>query len=118
SIIASSVVALSFMFFVVDQTSNASKNSVRSIGGESSVKPESATKLPNPPRQIEKIREREDDSFHEFVDDVDDVLLAPFTSISSSHDIWVRRIIPLLIALLLYGVGGMYLARAAGLRRW
>ncbi|MEA2425463.1 MAG: hypothetical protein QOH13_1873, partial [Thermoleophilaceae bacterium] len=68
SIIASSVVALSFMFFVVDQTSNASKNSVRSIGGESSVKPESATKLPNPPRPIEKIREREDDSFHEFID--------------------------------------------------
>ena len=118
SIFASSVIALSFLFFAVDQTSNASQNSVRAIAGESNVEAESITKLPNPPAAVEKVREKENDGFHEFIDDVDDILLAPFTGISNSDNIWVRRIIPALIGLLLYGVGGMYLARAAGLRRW
>jgi hypothetical protein len=118
AIASSSFIALSFAFFAADQTSNASKNSVRSIVGEANVKAENVTKLPNPPRSVEKVRESENDGFHEFVDDVDDVLLSPFTSISNSHNIWVRRVVPALIALLLYGIGGMYLARAAGLRRW
>jgi hypothetical protein len=118
AILASAFVALSFMFFAVDQTSSASQNSVREIAGQSNVKAESVTKLPNPPRAVENVRERENDGFHEFVDDVDDVLLAPFTGISNSDNIWIRRTIPALIALLLYGVVGMYLARAAGLKRW
>jgi hypothetical protein len=118
AIISSAFVALSFLFFATDQTSNASKASVAGITGEANVKSESITKLPNPPSSVEKIRETENDGFHEFVDDVDDVLLSPFTSISNSDNIWLRRAVPALIALLLYGVGGMYLARAAGLRRW
>ena len=118
AILSSSFIALSFLFFAADQTSNASKNSVRAIVGESNVKDESITKLPNPPKKVEKAREAENDGFHEFVDDVDDVLLAPFTGITNSDNIWVRRIVPGLIALLLYGVGGAYLSRAAGLRRW
>jgi predicted PurR-regulated permease PerM len=118
SIFACSVITLSFLFFAVNQTSNASQNSVRAITGGENVKAENLTKLPNPPRSVEKLREKENDGFHEVVDDIDDVLLSPFTSISSSSNIWVRRIIPGLIGLLLYGIGLMYLARAAGLRRW
>jgi hypothetical protein len=118
SIIACSFVALSFAFFLVDQTSNASKNQVREIHSETSVEKESVTKLPNPPKEVEAAREKENDSFHEFVDDVDDVLLSPFTSISSSNSIWIRRLLPLALALLIYGAGGLYLARSAGLRRW
>jgi hypothetical protein len=118
AILASSFIALSFVFFAADQTSNASKSSVAGITGASNVKQESVTKLPNPPRSVEKLREQENGGFHEFVDDVDDVLLAPFSSITNSNNIWIRRIVPALIALLLYGIGGMYLARAAGLRRW
>lgn len=118
SILACAFITLSFLFFAADQTSNASKNSVREISGESNVKAESITKLPNPPPAVEKVREAENDKFHEFVEDVDDVLLSPFTGISNSSNIWIRRIIPLLLGLLVYGLGGLYLARAAGLRRW
>jgi hypothetical protein len=118
AIISSSFIALSFLFFAADQTSTASKASVAGITGGSNVKAESVTKLPNPPRSVEQVREQENDKFHEFVDDADDVLLSPFTSISNSNSIWVRRTVPALIALLLYGIGGLYLARAAGLRRW
>jgi hypothetical protein len=44
--------------------------------------------------------------------------LSPFTGIVDSKDIWVRRGVPLGFALLIYGIGGLYLARALGLRRW
>ena len=118
SIFACAFVTLSFLYFAVDQTSNASNNSVRQITNKSSVKAESITKLPNPPPAVEKLRQQENDKFHEFVDDVDDVLLSPFTGISNSSSIWVRRLIPLGLALLIYGAGGLYLARSAGLRRW
>jgi hypothetical protein len=118
AILASAFVALSFLYFAVNQTSNASRNSVNAIVGDAGVKRESATKVPNPPKDVEKVREQENDKFHEFVDDVDDVLVAPFTGIVDSNDIWVRRLVPLALALLIYGIGGLYLARAMGLRRW
>jgi hypothetical protein len=119
SILACAFVTLSFLFFAVNQTSTASQNQANAITGDApEVKPESITKLPNPPPAVEKVREHENDKFHEFVDDVDDVLLSPFTGISSSGNIWVRRLIPLALALLIYGIGGLYLARALGLRRW
>jgi hypothetical protein len=119
ALIACAFVTLSFLFFAVNQTSTASNNQVNAITGDAGqVKPESATKLPNPPPAVEKVREQENDKFHEFVDDVDDVLLAPFTGISNSSSIWVRRLIPLALALLIYGLGGLYLARALGLKRW
>jgi hypothetical protein len=119
ALIACFFVTLSFLYFAVDQTSDASKQQVTAItGGAPDVKAESATKLPDPPPSVEKLREKENDKPHEFVDDVDDVLLAPFVGLSNSHDIWVRRLIPLALALLIYGIGGLYLARALGLKRW
>ena len=118
AILASAFVTLSFLFFAANQTSTASQNQVKAISGGGGVEPEKATKVPNPPRNVERVREKENDGFHEFVDDVDDVLLAPFTGIFDSDNIWVKRLIPLGLALLIYGLGGMYLARALGLRRW
>jgi hypothetical protein len=82
------------------------------------VQAQSVTKLPNPPPKIERLREKENSGVHEFVDDADDILLAPFTGISNSSSIWVRRLIPLALALLIYGLGGLYLARALGLKRY
>lgn len=119
ALIACAFVTLSFLFFAVNQTSNASKNQVNAITGDHpEVKAESITKLPNPPPAVERAREKENSKFHEFVDDVDDILLAPFTGISNSSSIWVRRLIPLALALLIYGIGGLYLARSLGLKRW
>ena len=118
AILACAFVTLSFLFFAVNQTSNASKNQVTAITGGSNIKADSVTKLPNPPPAVEKLREKENSGIHEFVDDVDDVLLSPFTGISNSSSIWVRRLIPLALALLIYGLGGLYLARALGLKRY
>jgi hypothetical protein len=118
SLFACAFVTLSFLYFAVNQTSNASQNQVNAIVGDAGVKAESATKVPDPPKNVELVREKENDQFHEFVDDVDDVLLAPFTTLFDSDNIWVRRLIPLGLALLIYGLAGQYLARAMGLRRW
>jgi hypothetical protein len=118
AIIASSIVALSFLMFAADQSSNASDNSIRQISGKDNVKPENATKVPNPPRAIEVLREKENSSFHEYVDDANDILTSPFTGFVDNSGIWVQRLVTLVLALLIYGVGGLYLARSAGLRRW
>jgi hypothetical protein len=118
SLIACAFVLLGFAFFVVNQTSTASKNQVTAITGGNNVKAESATKVPNPSPAVEKVREQENDPFHEFVDDVNDVLLAPFTGIINSDSIWVIRLFTAGLALLIYGLLGQYLARAMGLRRW
>jgi hypothetical protein len=118
AIVASAIVALSFLFFATDQTSNASANSVRAMSGNDAIKPESATKIPNPPRSVEKVRESENSGFKEYVDDADDILLSPFMGLVDGKGIWVQRLVPGALALLLYGAGGLYLARSAGLRRW
>lgn len=118
AIISCAFVSLSFLFFAVDQTSKASENQVNQITNDPEVHAENITKLPDPPPAVEKLREAENDDIHEFVDDVNDVLVSPFTGISNSNSIWVRRAIPLGLALLIYGAGGLYLARSAGLRRW
>jgi hypothetical protein len=118
AIFATAFVVLSFLYFAVNQTSTASQNQVNAIVGDAGVKAESATKVPDPPKDVEQVREQENDKLHEFVDDVDDVLVSPFTGIVDSDSIWVRRLVPLGLALLIYGLGGLYLARALGLRRW
>jgi hypothetical protein len=118
AIFASAFVTLSFLFFAVNQTSTASQNQVSAIAGGNGVKAESATKVPDPPPAVEQVREQENDKFHEFVDDVNDVLLSPFMGLFDSKNIWVLRVVPLALALLIYGIGGLYLARAMGLRRW
>jgi hypothetical protein len=118
ALIACAFVSLSFLYFAVNQTSAASRNQVSALNGGSGVKAESATKLPDPPKNVEALRQKENDKLHEFIDDGDDILLSPFTGISHSSSIWVRRVIPLALALLIYGLGGLYLARAVGLKRW
>jgi hypothetical protein len=117
SLFACAFVTLSFLYFAVNQTSTASQNQVNSIVGDAGVKAESATKVPDPPKAVEQVREQENDKFHEFVDDVDDVLVSPFTSIVDSNSIWVLRLVPLGLALLIYGIGGLSLARALAMRR-
>jgi len=65
---------------------------------------------PDPSPAIEKVREAEHSSGREFIDDVGDVLMTPFSWIVEGSDPWVRRLLYSALALLLYGVLGMVLA--------
>jgi hypothetical protein len=117
AIFATAFVALSFGYFAVNQTSTASHNQAAAIAGGGSVKPEYVTKVPNPDSNVERLREQENDGLHEFVDDVDDVLAAPFTGIVDSNSIWVQRLVVLGLGLLIYGLAGLSIARWLAMKR-
>jgi hypothetical protein len=107
AIVASVFVALGWGLFAIDQARGASHESVAGIAGD-------PTTFPDPTPRQERVREKSHGTVREFVDDVNDVLLAPFAGIVDDSDSeWVRRSIPALIALLVYGFGGGFLARFA-----
>lgn len=103
SIIASALVLLGFAFFVNEQATAGSKEQVGRI--------DQAMSQPAPSSTDEKLREKRNGSVHETIDDANDVLLAPFAGlVSPGDDPWVQRMIPGVLALLVYGVGLMMLA--------
>jgi hypothetical protein len=107
AIVASVFVVLGWGLFALDQARGASHASVAGIAGD-------PTTVPDPTPQQEKVREKVHTKPREFVDDVNDVLLAPFAGLTDqSGSEWVRRSVPALLALLVYGFGGGYLARFA-----
>jgi hypothetical protein len=115
---ACGLVLLSFAFFVVDQAGSASDNTVRQITNEQGQSRDvSSTNVPNPDPATERLREKENGTIREYVDDADDILLSPFTGIVDSKNLWVMRGLPTLFALLVYGGAGLMLARAAFMRR-
>jgi hypothetical protein len=99
-------------WFAVDQTSAASKTTQAEIAGDA------ASQDPSPDPDTERERERTNSRVHEWVDDANDVLLRPFASVADgSSSKWVRRSIPAILALIVYGLGLGMLARVAA-GRW
>ncbi|WP_372789148.1 hypothetical protein [Paraconexibacter sp.] len=106
SIILSLAVLAGFALFVVDETREASAQSAAQIEGR-----EAATTASPDPSQ-ERAREKAHGDVREAIDDVNDVLLAPFAGLTDdSSTAWVRRGVPALIALAVYGLGLGTLAR-------
>jgi hypothetical protein len=98
-------VLVGFGLFAVDQASDASKRQ-RAIIADA--------RRPDPTAAAERAREREHTSLREVIDDVNDVLLKPFASIVDGvQSRWARRSLAGLMALMVYGFGGAYLARFA-----
>ena len=95
----SAVVMLGFVIFAVDETDKGSKAQQAKLERELS-----------PNAKQEAVREREHGAVREAVDDVNDVLLAPFVGVVDSDNAWVNHGIPTLLALLVYGVGLGFLA--------
>ena len=113
ALIASAIVVLSFVFFAVDQLTEGSENQVRSVRGDSQrARSDALIDTPNPGPRVEQARDRQHSDIRELIDDGDDVLLSPFTGIVESSSVWVSRLVPGGIGLLLYGLLGMMLANA------
>jgi hypothetical protein len=114
SIIASLVVLASIGAFGIDQArsgSEASRAGITSTGYRATADP-SGYARPSPAQ--ERVREQAHGDARELLDDADDLAVAPFAAVvSSSASAWVRRGIPALIALFVYGFGLGYLARFA-----
>jgi hypothetical protein len=113
AVAAATLVALSFVFFAVDQLGAGSEKQVQALRSDTE-RGSSRAELdePAPEPAVERAREARHSSVREYVDDADDVLLAPFTGLIDTDQIWVQRLVPGLLALLLYGLGGALLANA------
>jgi hypothetical protein len=111
AIAASAIVALSLLLFTLDQTTAGSENQVREIDAQTPAQtPPEAVEAPDPSPAAERVREQAHSKSREMIDDANDVLVAPFSSIARGHGVWVERLVPAVLALLLYGLGGLTLA--------
>jgi hypothetical protein len=112
AVLCSLLVVAGWGWFAIDETSAASKNTQAEIAGQQAAR----TASPDPDQ--ERDREQVNSRVHEWVDDANDVLLRPFSSIADgSSSKWVRRSVPALLALIVYGFGLGLLARVAA-GRW
>jgi hypothetical protein len=99
-------------WFVIDETRAASEQTTAEIAGQQA----SRTASPDPDQ--EAAREQVNSRVHEWIDDANDVLLKPFAPLTEdSASKWVRRSVPAVLALIVYGFGLGLLARVAA-GRW
>ena len=101
--VTSLLVIAGFVAFATDQFQSASQRTQDEIAGVHDASPTVSQ---------EQLREKQHTRVREWIDDANDVLLAPFAWMSDgSRHIWVRRGVPTLLALLLYGFGLCMVAR-------
>ncbi len=113
AVTAAALVALSFVFFAVDQLTEGSENQVRALRSDDErAFSQAEIDKPAPEPAVERIRETQHSSAREYVDDANDVLLSPFTGLVDTGHVWSQRVIAGVLALLLYGLGGTLLANA------
>src|SRR5918992_950490 len=104
AILATLMIAASFLFFAVDEMDRGSKTQQQALGRATGVpEPELAQVAPAP--EEEAIREEKHTSVREVIDDGNDLLLQPFSTIVNSDSNWVTRGVPTLLGLLVYGLG-------------
>jgi hypothetical protein len=111
ALVCTLLVAVGWLWFAVNQSDAASKDSAEQIAGQQ------ALSTPDPSPDQERARQKVNTKIHEVVDDANDVLLRPFAPITAdSGSKWVRRSVPALLALLVYGFGLSMLARYLAVR--
>ena len=100
---ASLLVAAGFVMFALDESDKGSREQISKI--------DDAMNAPDPTTQQEVIRQRQNVTVREAIDDSNDALLKPFAPlVEDSESSWTRRLVPTVLALLLYGLGGLLLA--------
>jgi hypothetical protein len=90
------LVVLGFAGFAADELRYGSETQQAKVSDD--------LKDPTRGAQTERKREREHSGVRESIDDANDVLLAPFSGVVDSSNIWVKRGVPTLLALLTYGL--------------
>jgi len=113
AVLATLIVVSSFALFAVDRLSEGSQAQRQALRGtEGPAGSRSAIDVAAPQPAVERVRESIHSSARETIDDADDVLLTPFAGIVDSDSVWVSRVVPGLLAVLVYGLGGGVLANA------
>jgi hypothetical protein len=109
AIAISAVVVLGFALFAVNEMNKGSETQQQKIEKELGHDPND---MINPSSRDEAYREAHQGKFHETVDDINDVLLAPFANVVDSNSAWVNHLVPTILGLLIYGFGLGMLANA------
>jgi hypothetical protein len=109
AIAISVIVMLGFALFAVNEADKGSQTQQDKVERELGHPPND---LIAPNAHDEAFREAHQGTFHEAVDDANDVLLRPFVDLVGSDSAWVNHGIPALLALLIYGFGLGMLANA------
>ena len=98
ALVTSAIVLASFLFFATDQFAGASEKQQAELRGTADAT------LPHPKAEPQPRR---------FIDGAARELLKPFASLVTSANPWGQRVLPTLVALLVYGFGLGFLARSA-----
>src|SRR3954453_18371985 len=109
SIVAVVFILAGLLGFLTDSVRDTSKVQATRIPDPGSGRVVTVTidiTQPDPPAAIEKVRESEHTAAREFIDDVGDVLMSPFSWIIDGSDPWVQRLLYSLLALPLSGLLG------------
>jgi hypothetical protein len=99
ALLAATSVALGFAFFALDEFGQESTQQIARVDES----------LPATAAEEELAREQKNGPVRELIEDANDVLLRPFDGVVSSDDSWVSRGVPTVLALLVYGFGGIVL---------
>lgn len=110
AITTSVLVLLGFAFFAVDEMDRGSKTQQTAVSEGTGTSAATEVMAIAPAPEEENARENHNSGTREAVDDVNDVLLAPFVDLIDSDDAWINHGVPALLAVLLYGVGLGFLA--------
>jgi hypothetical protein len=106
------IVIASFVVFAVDQTKSASGRQQEELASGSPVTASSSGSKPSA-----ATGRSHESSVHKAIDDASSGLTSPFSSlVSGSSSEWAERAFKLGLALLVYGFGLGYLARAIRVR--
>jgi len=103
SLVICAIVVASFAIFAFEQTKTASKHQTEAITGGSSQSSSSGAS---------RKTSAHESSVHKTIDEVAQKLTSPFAGVVSSSSEWVTRGVKLALALLVYGLGVGFLARA------
>jgi hypothetical protein len=102
SIAVSAILVLSFVMFVTDQSESGTAHEVATLNSENDSPNAQAPVNAAPP----KLPAKQHGQPRKSIDDADKQLLKPFDGlVSDSTSKWVRKGVPTLIALLIFGFG-------------
>lgn len=94
AIVICAFILVGFLSFASNESGRASAQQVQSID----------------PEHAERKREAKSGRVEEMVQDVNDVVLAPFGDVTDSKNAWVQHLVPTALGLLVYGLGLMLVA--------
>jgi hypothetical protein len=95
---------IGFLTDEVRNTSIAQATRIPDPGSGRVVTSTSDLTEPNPPAEIEALREQNHTKGREVIDDIGDVLMAPFGFLIDGSQAWVKRLLYSGLALILYGL--------------